>query len=54
MTIKHPGAQVISSKLRERGIKTDARGDYLRICPDYLNSRDELERAARALEGLLG
>lgn len=54
VTIKHPGAQVISSKLRERGVKTDARGDYLRLCPDYLNSREELERAASALAGLLG
>jgi kynureninase len=46
VTIKHPGAQVISSKLRDRGIKTDARGDYLRLCPDYLNTRAELEKAA--------
>jgi kynureninase len=46
VTLKHPGAQVISSKLRERGVKTDARGDYLRICPDFLNSRAELEKAA--------
>jgi len=46
VTLKHPGAQVISSKLRERGVKTDARGDYLRICPDYLNTRAELEKAA--------
>ena len=46
VTIKHPGAQVISSKLRDRGVKTDARGDYLRICPDFLNTRAELEKAA--------
>jgi kynureninase len=46
VTIKHPGAQVISSKLRDRGVKTDARGDYLRLCPDFLNTRAELEKAA--------
>jgi kynureninase len=46
VTLKHPGAQVISSKLRDRGVKTDARGDYLRICPDFLNTRAELEKAA--------
>ena len=46
VTLKHPGAQVISSKLRERRVKTDARGDYLRLCPDILNTRAELERAA--------
>jgi hypothetical protein len=37
---------VIASKLRDRGVKTDARGDYLRICPDYLNTRAELDKAA--------
>ena len=46
VTLKHPGAQVIASKLRERKVKTDARGDYLRICPDFLNTRAELEKAA--------
>jgi kynureninase len=46
VTLKHPGAQVIASKLRERRVKTDARGDYLRICPDILNTRAELEKAA--------
>ena len=46
VTLKHPGAQVIASKLRERKVKTDARGDYLRICPDFLNTRAELEKTA--------
>jgi len=46
VTLKHPGAQVLASRLRERRVKTDARGDYLRICPDILNTRAELEKAA--------
>ena len=53
VTFKHPGAQVIAAKLRERGVKTDARGDYLRICPDVLNSARELEQAAGKLKSLL-
>jgi hypothetical protein len=36
----------------QKGIKTDARGETLRLCPDYLNSRAELERAAAALAAL--
>src|SRR5688572_33297069 len=53
VTLKHPGAQVLASQLRERKVKTDARGDYLRLSPDFLNTRDELERAARTLKDLL-
>ncbi len=37
---------------RKQDIKTDARGDYLRLCPDYLNSRAELERAAREISSI--
>jgi kynureninase len=46
-------AAALSAGLERQGIKTDARGECLRICPDYLNSRDELQRAARALQGML-
>jgi hypothetical protein len=35
-------------------VKTDARGEYLRICPDYLNSTDELERGAKAIRETVG
>jgi kynureninase len=54
VTLKHPGAEVIASKLRERKVKTDARGDYLRICPDILNTRAELEAAASKTIGTIG
>lgn len=53
LTLKHPNAQGISSELEKQGIKTDARGEYLRLCPDILNGRDELRAAAQRLERLL-
>jgi kynureninase len=54
VTLKHPGAQVIVSRLRDRKVKTDARGDYLRICPDILNTRAELEAAASKTISAIG
>jgi kynureninase len=54
VTLKHPGAEVIASKLRERKVKADARGDYLRLCPDILNTRAELEAAALKTIGTIG
>jgi kynureninase len=46
VTLRHAGAQAIAARLRERGVKTDSRGDYLRMCPDVLNTRAELDKAA--------
>ncbi|MEQ1934354.1 MAG: aminotransferase, partial [Fimbriimonadaceae bacterium] len=34
------------SKLKARGVNTDARGNAVRFGPDLLNSQEELERAA--------
>jgi kynureninase len=53
VVVQHDHAKALASELEGQGIKTDARGEYLRICPDILNSREELERAARALQRLL-
>ena len=53
LTIGHADAPRISAELKQRGVKTDARGDYLRLCPDILNAREELERAAATLGALL-
>jgi len=39
--------------LEKKSIKADVRGEYLRLCPDILNSREELERAAATLRALL-
>lgn len=53
VTLRHPQATKLAQSLDKQGVKTDARGEYLRICPDYLNSRAELERAAASLGSLL-
>ena len=39
--------------LAEQGIVTDARGRYLRLCPDILTTGDELVRAADALANMV-
>lgn len=53
VTVVNRNAKALAAALERKGIKTDARGDYLRICPDFLNSRAELEGAASALRGML-
>jgi kynureninase len=53
VTLKHSDAQGISQKLLLQKIKTDVRGEYLRICPDVLNTQAELEKAAAVLTSLL-
>jgi len=53
LTVRHSAAAGISGELRKRKIKTDARGEYLRLCPDILTSNEELERAAATLGSLL-
>jgi len=49
LSVIHPEATRLAGQLKERGIKTDARGEYLRLCADLLNTDGELERAADAL-----
>ncbi|HTS23844.1 MAG TPA: aminotransferase class V-fold PLP-dependent enzyme [Casimicrobiaceae bacterium] len=55
--VRLPGgeAERCSERLAERGVVTDARGPWLRLCPDVLTTDDELVRAAeqvaRALRG---
>jgi kynureninase len=53
VTLVHAEAKAVSTALEKQGVKTDARGEFLRLCPDYLNSRAELERAAASLGALL-
>ncbi len=53
-TVRHAEAARIARRLESRNIKVDARGEYLRICPDILNSRAELEQAAEAIREALG
>lgn len=47
LTISHPEATHIASALAQDGVKCDARGEYLRLCPDVLTSDAELVEAAR-------
>ncbi len=53
VTIRRPDAARLAVALGKRKVKVDARGEYLRICPDILNSRADLEQAANALKELL-
>jgi kynureninase len=54
LTVRHADAPRVAKDLAQRNVKVDARGEYLRICPDILNSRDELEAAAKAIRDALG
>jgi kynureninase len=42
-----------AARLRDAGVVTDARGRYLRLCPDILTTNAELEAAAEALGGIV-
>jgi kynureninase len=53
VVLKHEKAKALCAALEKRGVKTDARGNYLRLCPDYLNMRAELESAAQTVLSLL-
>lgn len=53
LTVRHAQAAKLAEDLKRRGIRTDARGEYLRLCPDYLNSYAELERGAQAIREAL-
>jgi len=50
VTVKHAHAAELVAGLARRGVNGDARGDLLRLCPDILNTEEELARAARALK----
>jgi kynureninase len=53
ITLRHSHASFLANELEIQGVKTDARGEFLRLCPDILNSRDELERAAFEVSRIL-
>lgn len=50
VTIRRPDAVAICKRIEERGIKADARGEHLRLCPDLLNPEEELRLAAGVLQ----
>lgn len=50
VTLKRANAVRVSEMLKAKGIQTDARGEYLRLCPDFLTSEEELARAVAVLQ----
>lgn len=48
VVVRHAVAGVVASLLKEEGITVDARGPWLRLCPDCLNTDEELAEAAYA------
>jgi len=53
VTLVHKDAGKLAAELEKEAIKTDARGEFLRVGPDILNPRGELEHAARVLKEIL-
>lgn len=53
VTVVDPRAEALSSALRAHGVIADARGRYLRLCPDVLTTDAELVRAAGALAAVM-
>lgn len=53
LTCAHPQASRLAGELGQRGVKTDARGDRLRLCADLLNTDEELATASELLGALL-
>jgi kynureninase len=49
VVLRHPRAGALADALAARGIVTDARGEWLRLCPDLLTTNAELARAAHEL-----
>jgi kynureninase len=52
LTIRHPKAVALASALAAQGIESDARGSWLRLCPDCLTRDEELKIAARTLAAI--
>ena len=54
VTLRNAKATKLAEALEEDNVKVDARGEFLRVCPDILNTAEELDRAAQAIRRLLG
>ena len=54
LSVRHTNASNLAKKLAERNVITDARGEWLRLCPDCLTRDEELRTAASALHRALG
>jgi kynureninase len=49
VAVRHRSALALSAELRSHGIVTDARGEWLRLCPDVLTTEAEIVATATAL-----
>jgi hypothetical protein len=47
--LRHSSAADFCKKLKARGVNTDARGEFVRFGPDFLNTDEEFHRAARVV-----
>ena len=54
VVVRNANARAWSAALEARGIVTDARGEWLRFCPDMLTTDAELQAAADALAQVAG
>jgi kynureninase len=50
VVVRRPDARACAEALLQRGIVTDARGEWLRLCPDMLTTDAELEIAANGFD----
>ena len=53
LSVRHAKARHLAEKLAERNVITDARGEWLRLCPDCLTRDVELRTAASVLQNSL-
>jgi kynureninase len=53
LSIRHTNASDLAKKIVKSNVFTDARGEWLRLCPDCLTRKDELRTAASALQRAL-
>jgi kynureninase len=49
VAVRHREARAWSAALKARGVVTDARGEWLRLCPDVLTTDVELVQGVREL-----
>ena len=53
LSVRHTNASDLAKRIVESNVITDARGEWLRLCPDCLTRDDELRTAASALQRAL-
>lgn len=54
VVVTDPRAEALAHGLQERGVIADARGPFLRFCPDILSTDDELDAAVDGLAVVAG